>query len=146
MRWMKWVGLLAAALLVVSCFTPWVVIESRNIVVSGVAAIGTNFGRPGYFHFIMTTLFVLCTLIPRIWAKRSNLLIAAFNFAWAVRNFIIISACQMGDCPEKKSGLYLSLFASALMLLASFFPGIQLKEVQADNEPKETEKKSEASV
>ena len=124
---------MAAVLLVVSCFTPWVIIESKNIVVSGVDSTGTNFGKPGYFHFIMTTLFVVFLLIPRVWAKRSNLLICAFNIAWAVRNYIIISACQMGECPEKKSGLYLTLFASAVMLLSSFFPDIKLKIQDKEN-------------
>ena len=124
---------MAAALLIFSCFTPWVIIESKNITVSGIDAAGTNFGKPGYFHFIMTTLFVVFLLIPRVWAKRSNLLICAFNIAWAVRNYIIISACQMGECPEKKSGLYLTLFASAVMLLSSFFPDIKLKNQDKEN-------------
>lgn len=127
MRWMKWIGLLAAVLLIISCFTPWVVIGSRNMVISGVDATGTNFGKPGYFHFILTGLFFIFSITPRIWAKRSNLLIGAVNIAWAIRNFIIITACHMGECPEKKSGIYLTVFASAIMLLSSFFPDIKLK-------------------
>jgi len=133
MRWMKWIGLMSAVLLIVSCFTPWVVIESRNITVSGVDATGTNFGKPGYFHFVMAGIYIIFTLVPRVWSQRSNLLICAFNLAWAIRNFIIISACRMGDCPGKKSGLYLSLLASSIMLLASFFPDIKLK--NQDNQP-----------
>jgi hypothetical protein len=127
MRWMKWIGLMAAILLIISCFTSWVVIESRNLVISGVDATGTNFGKPGYFHFILTGLFLIFLLTPKIWAKRSNLLIGAVNIAWAIRNFIIITACHMGECPEKKSGIYLAVFASAMMLLSSFFPDIKLK-------------------
>ena len=134
MKWMKWIGLMATVLLVIGCFMPWVFIESKNIVVSGVDASGTNFGRPGYFHFIMIALFLICVMVPRIWAKRSNLLISAFNIAWAVRNFIIISACHMGECPVKKSGLYLTLLASAIMLLSSLFPDITLK---TPDKPKE---------
>ena len=135
MKWMKWMGLMAAFLLVIACFMPWVIIESKSIIVSGVEASGTNFGRPGYFHFIMTALFLICLFIPRIWAKRSNLLICAFNIAWAVRNFIIISSCHMGECPVKKAGLYLTLFASIVMLISSLFPDIKLKtqEKQKDN-------------
>src|SRR5436190_23604407 len=103
MRYMKWIGLAAAALLIVSCFSPWVVIESRNITVSGMESKGTNFGKPAYFHFIMTVFFLACTFIPRVWAKRTNFLITALNLAWAIRNYFIISACHGGDCPEKKS-------------------------------------------
>ena len=127
MRWMKWIGLLSALLLIISCFMPWVFIESKNITISGVDATGTNFGKPGYFHFIMAGIYIIFTLIPRVWSQRSNLLICAFNLAWAIRNFIIISACRMGECPAKEPGLYLSLFASALMLLSAFFPDIKLK-------------------
>ena len=127
MRWMKWTGLMATVLLVVSCFTPWVVIESRNMVISGIDTTGTNFGKPGYLHFILTGLFLIFLMIPRIWAKRSNLLICAVNIAWSVRNFIIITACHMGECPDKKPGIYLTIFASAIMLLSSFFPDIKLK-------------------
>src|SRR5258706_1940209 len=127
MRLMKWIGLLSAVLLIVSCFTPWLFIESKNLTISGVDATGTNFGKPGYFHFIMTGIYIIFTLIPRVWSQRSNLLICAFNLAWAIRNFIIISACRMGECPAKETGLYLSLLASALMLLSSFFPDIILK-------------------
>src|SRR5262245_20435182 len=112
MRGMKWIGILSAILLIISCFSPWVCIVSKNITVSGVDATGTNFGKPGYFHFIMTALYIILTLIPKVWSQRTNLLICAFNLGWAIRNFIIIPVCQMGECPEKKSGLYLSLIAS----------------------------------
>jgi hypothetical protein len=128
MRFMKWVGLFALALLVVSCFLPWVVISSQNITVSGVEATGTNFGKPGYTHFLLGSFFLLFHFIPRLWAKRCNLLIVALNIAWAIRNFFIISMCREGECPQKQIGLWLVLIASALMLLAALFPDIELKE------------------
>ena len=128
MRWMKWTGLAAVLLLIVSCFSTWVVIVSKNIVVSGVDATGTNFGKPGYFHVLFSFFFILFTLIPRVWAKRTNLLVTALNMAWAIRNYFIISACRGGDCPEKYTGIYLLLLASFLMLLSSLFPDIKLPE------------------
>lgn len=128
MRFMKWIGLLAAAVLTVACFFPWTFIASKNIVVSGVDATGTSFGKPGYFHFIMVIIFIFFNFTPRVWAKRSNLLIAALNLAWAVRNYIIISSCYMGDCPEKKLALFLVIPASVLMLVAAMFPDIKLVE------------------
>lgn len=128
MRWMKWVGIGAAALLIISCFSTWVIIASRNIVISGVDAAGTSYGKPGYFSLLLTLFFVVFTLTPRIWAKRINLIVTALNLAWAVRNYFIISACQGGECPEKHNGLYLMLLASVLMLLTSLFPDISLPE------------------
>ena len=128
MRYMKWIGLVAVILLVVSCFLPWVIIASKNIIVSGIEATGTNFGKPGYTHFVLGFFFIIFHFIPKLWAKRVNLLVVALNIAWAVRNYFIISMCREGECPEKQIGLWLVLFASVLMLLAALFPDIQLKE------------------
>jgi hypothetical protein len=128
MRYMKWIGLLAVILLIVSCFTPWIIINSKNIIVSGIDSSGTNFGKPGYTHFILGFFFTIFHFIPKIWAKRWNLLIVALNIAWAVRNFFIISMCREGECPEKQIGLWLVLIASSLMLIAALFPSIELKE------------------
>lgn len=126
MRYMKWIGFAAGVLLIVSCFTPWVFIASRNMTISGIDATGTNFGKPGYFHFLCAFFFLLFNFIPKIWAKRSNLLVAALNIAWAIRNFFVIAACQGGECPEKKAGLYFVLFASVSMLISTFFPDMKL--------------------
>ena len=128
MRWMKWTGIVAAVLLVISCFLTWVVIVSRNIIVTGVNAGGTNYGKPGYFNLLMTLFFLAFTLTPKIWAKRINLLVTAMNLAWAVRNYFIISACSAGDCPEKHTGIFLLLLASVIMLLSSLVPDLKLPE------------------
>lgn len=123
---------MAVILLIVSCFTPWVIIQSKNIIVSGVDSTGTNFGKPGYTHFILSFFFVIFHLIPKVWAKRWNLLIVALNIAWAVRNYFIISMCREGECPQKQFGLWLVLIASVLMLIAALFPDIELKEDKKD--------------
>ena len=128
MRYMKWIGLFAVILLIVSCFLPWVNITSKSIVVSGVDSTGTNFGKPGYTHFVLSFFFIIFHFIAKLWAKRVNLLIVALNIAWAIRNYFIISMCREGECPEKQIGLWLVMLASVLMLIAALFPDIQLKE------------------
>jgi len=120
--------LFAVILLIVSCFIPWVTIPSKNIVVSGIESTGTNFGKPGYTHFVLSFFFIIFHFIPRLWAKRSNLLVVALNIAWAIRNYFIISMCREGECPEKQIGLWLVLLASVLVLIAALFPDIKLKE------------------
>jgi hypothetical protein len=99
-------------------------IASKNIVVSGVESTGTNFGKPGYTHFVLSFFFIIFHFIPRLWAKRSNLLVVALNIAWAIRNYFIISMCREGECPEKQIGLWLVLLASVLILVAALFPDI----------------------
>ena len=125
---MKWTGIASAGLLIISCFFTWVVIVSKNITVTGVDAGGTNFGKPGYFNLLMTTLFLAFTLIPKIWAKRINLFVTALNLAWAVRNYLIITGCSAGECPEKHTAIFLLLLASVLMLVSSLFPDLKLPE------------------
>ena len=127
MRYIKWLGLAAALLLIITCFIPWVIIPSKNIVVSGTAAIGTNFGKPGYFNLVMVTFFIFFTLVPRVWAKRANLLVVALNLGWAIRNYFILSKCEAGICPEKQVGLYLLLASSLLMFVSALFPDMKLK-------------------
>jgi hypothetical protein len=129
MRWMKWVGIAAAIVLIVSCFSTWVIITTKNLTVTGVDATGTNFGRPGYFNLLFTAFFLFFTLIPRVWAKRANVVVTGFNMAWAIRNYFVISACRGGDCPEKHVALYLLVVASLFMLLSSLFPDMDAKRI-----------------
>jgi hypothetical protein len=128
MRWMKWLGVGGGILLIISCFTTWVFIASKSITVTGVDAEGTNFGKPGYLHFLLTFFFLVFTLVPRVWAKRANLLVVALNLAWAIRNYFMISACRFGDCPEKHTGLYLVIIASVIMFVSALFPDMKSEE------------------
>lgn len=132
-KYMKWIGAFAAVLLVVSCFTPWVIIESKNIVVSGIDATGTNYGKPAYSHFVMTAFFLAFTFIQKIWAKRFNLLVVGVNLAWAIRNYFVLTTCAAGECPVSQTGLWLMLIASTLMLLSSLFPDIELPQNRSTN-------------
>jgi hypothetical protein len=127
-RYSQYLGLLMIVFLVGGCFLTWVVADEGRIVVSGLSAPGTNFGKPGVFHLVFSFFAAVFFLAPKVWAKRTNLFVCAFNLAWAVRNFIIISMCREGDCPEKKAGLYITLAASALMLLFSLLPDIKVEQ------------------
>jgi hypothetical protein len=70
------------------------------------------------------------SIIPRIWAKRINLVVTALNLGWAVRNFLLITGCAGGDCPEKKIAIWLVPLASLLMLLAAMFPDMKLRAIE----------------
>lgn len=126
MRYMKWIGLAAGILLLVSCFLPWVTISFKNLTLTGTDTSGTAFGKPGYFHFVLVAVFIICTLVPRVWAKRLNLLITAINIAWALRNFFVIAACAGGECPHRESGMWLMLLSSIVMLVSALFPDMEI--------------------
>lgn len=101
---------------------PWMKLDEPAIMVSGVDTKGTNFGKPAYLHFILVAGVLVCTFIPKLGAKRANILFSALNLAWAFRNFGLITRCEGGVCPEKLAGIYIILITSIVILLTSFFP------------------------
>jgi hypothetical protein len=128
MKFSKWVGVVMALLVIGSCFLPWVYIEPINSTISGVDAPNTNFGKPGLMNIIVSVLAICFFLVQRIWAKRTNIFVCAFNLAWTARNFIIIPACAAGDCPTKKIGLFLVVLFSIFMMVAALFPDMKIEE------------------
>lgn len=119
MRFTKLLPFIAVALLIFSCYLPWMTIESNGLTITGVDTTGTSFGKPGYFHFVWAGLYLVFLAISKVWANRTAIGFAAFNIAWALRNFLLLPACSMGDCPQKKVGLYLLLFAAFAMFGAA---------------------------
>ena len=122
MRYSTHIGIAATIALVIVCFFPWVYIPSIKTTVTGFFAAGTNYGQPGLMHCIMGVFAVVFFLINKVVAKRANIFFCAFNFAWSLRNFLLITHCELGECPEKKWGIYLVVILSFLMMLMSFFP------------------------
>jgi hypothetical protein len=132
MKYSKWIGLFGVALTVYAAFQPWVFVVSKNITVTGLNATGTNFGRPAMLNVILSIIAAVFFLAPYVMAKRANLFFCAFNLAWSIRNFIIVSLCRAGECPEKQTGLYLLLIAASLMMFSALFPDIKLKKEEAE--------------
>ena len=126
MRDIKWLNILIALLLIVSCFFPWVIIESKNIVISGVSAEGTRYGKPGYLNIFLTGIVFILSFIPRLWAQRICLFVAAFNLGWTLRNFILLSACEAGECPQRQPAFFVLLISSILLLVAVIFQKIKV--------------------
>ena len=129
MKYSKWIGLLGCVVVVIVCYTPWVYVQSAQLEIAGMYSSGkNNFGRPGLMNIFCTVGAAVFFIIPRIWAKRTNIFFCGFNIAWAIRNFILLSRCYGGDCPTKKTGLYLLVLASAIMLAMSFLPDVEIKD------------------
>jgi hypothetical protein len=128
MKHSQLVGFLLALVVLGSCFFPWVIIESKQLTISGFHTKGTNFGRPGLFIFFTAGLSVLFFLINKIWAKRLNVFVTTFCFTWSVSKYLMLSACLAGECPEKQIALYVLVAASAIMMVMSFLPKIKISE------------------
>lgn|SRR6476619_5259410 len=112
--------LFVVAVLIVSCFLPWMTIESKGITISGLNTAGTTYGKPAFFHFLWVAFFLVFLFLNKVWSTRAAMVFAALNAAWAFRNFLVLPMCQMGECPVRRTGLYLLFFSS----LALFFAGL----------------------
>ena len=131
---LHWVGILACIPLIISCFLPWTYYADAHIVnvadrtFTGFYSFKNNYGKPGKMLVFTAILSLLLILLPKIWAKRSNLFVCALGVGYAIKTYILFVSCYNAYCPEKKIGIYLMLMASVVMLIASAFPNLALKE------------------
>lgn len=114
---------LTGLVLVISAYLPWAAIPEKHLHFTGMDTTGSNFGEPGLLNIFLTLLILLTLSINRVWAVRSAIFVAAFLTAWSLRNYILFARCEMGICPVKGIGLYLSLFSAIALFLLSLLGG-----------------------
>ncbi len=107
-------GIIAAAIVIISAFLPWISVhaDGHHFVFTGMQSEGSSFGEPGKLSIAVCVLTVILFLIPKAWSPRINLFVSAFLAAWAFRNMLLYSRCEMGICPEQQIGLWLSLIGA----------------------------------
>ncbi len=120
------IGVVAVLAMIGICFMPWSFIPGRDITITGMNEAVKNYGRPGVLHIYLGAACLLLFIIPKIWAKRINVFIAGMLMAWSIRNYILITSCYLGECPEKKAGIFLLVASAAVILLMSFLPKLPL--------------------
>lgn len=128
MKYSQWIGILAALLLVVACFIPWTYHPDVQKNFTGFFSENNVYGKPGKTFIALGLVAGIFFLVPRVWAKRWNLLVCAIIVAIAIRCFIVFSGCYRGFCPEKKFGLWLMLASAILMMAMAVFPDTKLPE------------------
>ena len=130
---LHWVGLAACITLIVYCFMNWTyyvdayIANEAERTFTGSYSFGNNYGKPGKFLAGFGVIVLILMLLPKIWAKRTNLFVCALAVGYSIKSYILFSSCYNAYCPEKKLGLYLMLIASIVMLIASAFPNLRLK-------------------
>ena len=127
MKYSNYLGVVAAAALIVCCFVPWVYIQPIHTTITGLNTGQTNFGRPGVIHIFLCVVAIILFLLYKIWAKRANVVVATLNFAWSLRNFLLITRCELGECPEKRLGIYAVILLSFFLLLMALFPKMDVE-------------------
>jgi hypothetical protein len=127
MKYANYIGVAASLALIIFCFVPWVYIGYIKTTITGLTTSHTNFGRPGAMHIILAFLSIILFLLNKVWATRANVFIVALNFAWSLRNFLLITQCEFGECPEKKFGIYAVIALSFIILLMGLLPKTSFK-------------------
>jgi len=124
----QWFGIAAAVLVVVASFMPWAYFPSLNEVFTGFFSQGNSYGRPGKALVFISVIEIVFFLIPKIWAKRANIFVAAVGLAWGFKCFYLYTACYRGDCPEKRLGLFLMFGGTIIALVATLLPNVPVKQ------------------
>ena len=125
MKHSQTIGILLCLFLFYCTTQPLVIIENQHWVITGWHTAGTNFGQPGKFLLYVGGLNLIFFALPYLWAKRFNMAFAALMLAWTFRNFLILSACNMGDCPTKQWALYACIVTSFAILIMTFLPKLE---------------------
>lgn len=128
MKYSQWIGIAAAFLLIGVCFLPWAYYPDLQKEFTGFFSEGNAYGRPGKVFVILTIPCIVLYMIPRVWAKRANILLATVVFAFGIKSYILYSACYRGVCPDKKIGLFLVVIIPLIMILAAVLPDTKLKQ------------------
>ncbi len=132
MKYSQWIGIAAAIVLGIACFLPWTYHPDIAKNFTGFFSENNIYGKPGKIFIAFAVVAIIFFFIPRIWAKRWNLLIGALTVAFAIRCFIVFSGCYRGICPSKQPGLWLMLGASILILVMAVFPDTKVPAEKKD--------------
>ena len=132
MKYSQWIGIAAALLLIGACFMPWAYFPDLDKDFTGFFSEGNIYGKPGKVIVFFCVIEIILFLIPKIWAKRANILVAAMGIAFSVKAFLLYSACYRGICPGRRVGLWLVLAMSIVVIVMALLPDLPVKEEQEE--------------
>lgn len=129
---LSWAGMAACVVLIISCFLPWAYYADSNIAneaertFTGFFSYQYKYGKPGKFLVFFAVIILLLMILPRIWAKRTNLFLSAFTLAYAIKSYILFTSCYNAYCPEKRAGIFIMLLSTIIMMAACVFPNMKI--------------------
>ena len=121
-------GITAAIALLIACFIPWAYYPDLDKTFNGFFSEGNAYGKPGKVFIFLAVVSIALFIIPKIWAKRFNMLVVALTIAYAVKSYVLFTACYRGICPDKKFGIFLILISSVIMMIAAVTPDLKLRD------------------
>jgi hypothetical protein len=127
-RYSKWVTLFGALLMIAACYLPWAFYPDLNKSFNGFFSENNIYGKPAKLLISFALFNVLAQVVNSVFMKRVNLLLMALGFAYAIKSYIVYAECYKGYCPQKQIGIYLMVFASAMLLITSVLPAGKIKQ------------------
>jgi hypothetical protein len=136
---LSWFGMLACVTLIISCFLPLTYYADPHIpneadrTFTSFYSYQQQYGRPGIILLFLSVVILSLMILPKIWAKRTNLFLAAFTLAYVIRIYILFTSCYNAYCPEKRTGIYLMLFSAIVILIGCVFPNMKIVAAKKEN-------------
>ena len=131
MKYSQTSGIILSLTLIAICFLPWCTVESLHISVNGVNGYvndNLDFGKQVIPHTFFAVLLIFFFSQQKVWAKRANIFIAFLNLGWAFKNFILLSLCRTGICPEIKPALYCLPILAIMIQVMTFLPKMKVEQ------------------
>ena len=119
-------GIIACIILLLSCFMPWAFYADIHETFTGFYSFQNQYGKPGKFLSVMALIAFALMMLPKIWAKRTNLFVCALAVGYAIKTYILFTSCYNAYCPEKKAGIFIMLLSTIIMLISSAFPDLKI--------------------
>ena len=130
MKYSQWIGIAAVLLIVAGCFMPWAYFPDLDKNFTGFFSEQNRYGRPGKVLIFLGVFAIIFFLIPRLWAKRANIFVAAVMLAWGFKSYLLYTACYRGTCPGARAGLFIILGGAVVVMVASLTPNLPVKNDQ----------------
>jgi hypothetical protein len=128
MKYSQRIGIAAALLLVAASYMPWAYFPDLGKEFTGFYSELNRYGRPGKILMFLSAVMIVLFLTPKLWAKRTNIVAGGITLAFAIKCYILYTACYRGICPEKRIGIFLILLAAGIAMGASLLPDLPVKQ------------------
>jgi hypothetical protein len=132
MKYYKVIGLLACALMILSCLLPWAYYADLNKTFNGFFSEQNNYGKPGKFFVFFAIVSMALISTNKVWAKRVHLFLSALNIGYLIKTYILFTSCYNTYCPEKRAGLYLLILSSVVIMVVSIFPDLKIANITSE--------------
>jgi hypothetical protein len=126
-KYVPYIGIAAALLLIICCFLPLAYYPDLNESFTGFYSKQNHYGKPGIAFIFLSLVAIVLFLIPKLGARRANQFVGVLIFAYALKTYIIFAACYYSICPQIKSGLIGMLLFSAIILICSLLSRADVK-------------------